>query len=37
METAYMKSFMDPEWLALNGQFEAISDSIHVEVYLVPS
>jgi hypothetical protein len=37
METAYMKSFMDPEWQALNGQFETISESIQVEVYLVLS
>jgi hypothetical protein len=37
MEAAYMKSFMDPEWQALNGQFETISESIQVEVYLVLS
>jgi hypothetical protein len=24
METAYLKSFIDPEWLELKGQFEAI-------------
>ncbi|MCX6035084.1 MAG: hypothetical protein NTV38_08925 [Chloroflexi bacterium] len=37
METAYMKVFMDPEWQALNGPFEAIAESNQVEVYLVMS
>jgi hypothetical protein len=37
MESAYMKGFTDPEWQALNGQFEIISESTQVEVYLVLS
>ena len=35
MEAAYMKIFMDPEYQALGVEYDAISESNQVEVYLV--
>jgi len=35
METATMKIFMDPEYQSLGVEYDAISESNQVEVYLV--
>ncbi len=37
LEIAYMKCFMDPEWQAVSAEYDAISESNQVEIYLVMS
>ena len=37
MEATYMKIFADPEWQTLSGEFDTISESTQMELYLALS